>query len=90
MRFKLAFGDFVFDRAAVGFRKNFDGDVIELITAVADHGRQRRNVIGINNDFADMTLDGISNGRTARAATGGNGCRKSQKRGKCRNFAELH
>ena len=32
MRFKLTFGDFVFDRAAVGFRKNFDGDVIELIT----------------------------------------------------------
>ena len=65
---QLAVGNLVLDFLAVELRNNADFDVLDLIAAVANHGRQRSNVVRVDDHFADVALNGKCDGGTGGTA----------------------
>ena len=70
VRLELGAGDLVLDLLALGLRDDADRDVGEFVAAVADDGGERSHLVGIDDDFADVALDGIAD-VGARGAAGG-------------------
>ena len=62
--------DLVFDRLAVELGLDLDDDVAEVVAAVADDGRKRRNAVRVHHDFTDVALHDVVRGRTRAAAHG--------------------
>ena len=69
----------VLDFLAVRFGNDAHGDVREIVAVVADHGRKRRDLIGVHHDLAEMALHDVVGVRARGAAHGECGCRNGER-----------
>ena len=67
----------VLDFGAAVLGNDADRGILELVAAVADDGRERRDLVRVRDDFADLALDGVLDVRAGAAARGGGGARKN-------------
>ena len=58
------------DFRAVLLRNDAHLDVVELVAAAADDGRERRNAVRVRDHFANLSLLGVFDGRTRGTACG--------------------
>ena len=69
----LTVGHVIGDFLTAGLRDDADADILQHIAAVMNDGGERRDLIRIHLNLADMTLnliDGLSAGRTAKSEGG--------------------
>ena len=71
MRANLTIGNFIGDLAAALLRHNAHAGVFDNVAARADDGRQRRNLVGVDDNFTDMSLCGHADCGARRAAHSG-------------------
>ena len=69
-------GDFL----AARLRDDAHGSVLELIAAVLDDGRERCNLVGVDDDFADLARSNVLHGRAGAAAACHDGRREAEAR----------
>ena len=77
MRADLRVAHLVGDFLTAFLRHDADRHVGHGVAAVADDGRERRDLVRIRDDFADLALNGVLDVRAGAAARSGGDARKN-------------